>query len=114
LTVLRSTGVNVVLSTASSREGGEQIARRLVEEELAACVNVVPGVTSVYRWEGEVQAEPEVLLVIKVTEAGTERLLARLEEVHPYDVPEGVVLSVAAGLEAYCRWVEAEISEVTS
>ena len=114
MTVVGPPAVNVVLSTAPSREVGETIGRRLVEEELAACVNVVPGVTSIYRWEGEVQAESEVMLVIKVTQVGTERLLERLEEVHPYDVPEGVVLSVTAGLEAYCRWVAAEISEVTS
>jgi len=114
LTVRRDTGLSVVLSTAASREAGEAVGRRLVDEALAACVNVVPNVTSIFRWDGDVRAEPEVLLVIKVTDAGVDRLLARLEEVHPYEVPEGVVMSVQAGLEAYCRWVEGEIPEVTA
>ena len=83
------------------------IARSLVEERLAACVNILPGVTSVYVWEGAVQEETEATLLIKVSAARRDALTARLAELHPYDVPEILVLDpdVAASSQAYVAWV---------
>ena len=97
--------VRVVLTTTPSEEDAERIASALVEERLAACANVVPGVTSIYRWEGAVQREREVLVVLKTTADAIEGLTTRLTELHPYDVPEVVALDVTAGHEPYLEWV---------
>jgi periplasmic divalent cation tolerance protein len=98
----------VVLSTAGSREEAERIASALVDERLAACVNVVDGVTSIYRWQGKVERAAEVLLVIKTRRASSSRLMARLGELHSYDVPEAIVLPIAAGSRPYLQWLLAE------
>lgn len=98
----------LALSTAPDAEQGERIARALVEERLIACANLVPGVTSIYRWEGAVQAGAEVLMVMKTRRALVPRLKERLPQLHPYSVPELVVTAVVDGLDAYCRWVRDE------
>ena len=95
----------VVLITAPSPEEGEAIARALVEEKLAACVNVIPGVTSLYRWRGELQREGEVLLVVKSRRGLFDRLAARVRELHSYQVPEIIALPVILGDEDYLRWL---------
>jgi periplasmic divalent cation tolerance protein len=102
------TGQSVVLMTAPDAATAERIARALVEERLIACANLLPGVTSVYRWEGRVQAEAEVLVVMKTREALLPALFERAAALHPYQVPELVAAPVAAGLAAYCRWVDEE------
>ena len=95
----------VALSTAPDTEQAGRIARALVEERLIACANLVPGLTSVYRWQGEVQQEAEVLLVMKTRRALVPRLKERLPQLHPYEVPELVVTPLVDGLDPYCRWV---------
>lgn len=95
----------VALSTAPDAEQAARIARALVEERLIACASLVPGLTSIYPWEGAVQAEPEVLLVMKTRRALVPRLKERLPGLHPYQVPELVVTPVVDGLDPYCRWV---------
>ncbi|MFG0316393.1 MAG: divalent-cation tolerance protein CutA [Planctomycetota bacterium JB042] len=94
----------VVLTTAPDGEVAKGLARTLVAERLAACVNVVPGLTSVYVWRGEGEEEAEVLLVAKVRRSAFDRYAARLTELHPYDVPEIVALPAAAVSEAYRGW----------
>ena len=96
----------VALSTAPSAEVAEQLARALVGEGLAACVNVVPGVTSYYRWKGELQRDAEWLLVIKTRAARLEALKAALVRLHPYEVPELVALGVEDGLAPYLAWLD--------
>jgi periplasmic divalent cation tolerance protein len=96
------------LSTAPDAEQAERIARALVEERLVACANLVPGLTSIYRWQGAVQADAEVLLVMKTRRALVPRLKERLPALHPYDVPELVVTALVDGLDPYCRWVRDE------
>lgn len=81
------------------------LARSLVDEGLAACGSVLPGVRSIYRWQGEVQDEPEVLLLLKTQAARVHDLCARVEQLHPYDVPEAIATPVVAGLPAYLAWV---------
>jgi periplasmic divalent cation tolerance protein len=95
----------VVLGTVPDAEVGRRLARTLLDEGLIACANVVPAVVSLYRWEGEVQEEGETLLLLKSRMELVPRLLERIPELHPYELPEVLALPVAGGLPAYCRWV---------
>jgi periplasmic divalent cation tolerance protein len=102
------TDVLLVLTTAPGPEEAARLARTLVEERLAACGNVVPGLRSIYRWEGKVQDEGEALLLLKTTRARFPALRDRLLALHPYAVPEVLALPVEAGAEKYLGWVGAE------
>lgn len=104
-----STGALVVLVTAPTAERAAEIARALVEEHLAACGNVVPGVRSIYRWEGKVEDEGEVLLVLKTTRERFPALRDRVLALHPYEAPEVLALPVEAGAERYLTWIRDEI-----
>ena len=99
----------VVLMTAGSQEEAEKIANALVNEMLAACVNVLPGVTSVYRWEGQVQRDQEWLLIAKTTHQVLDALVRRVRALHSYDLPEVVALPVVGGNQAYLRWIDGEV-----
>jgi len=100
-------GVRLVLVTAPAREAAE-MARTLVQERLAACVNLLPAVTSVYRWEGAVEEARETLMVLKTSAGRVEDLRGRVVALHPYEVPEFLVVPVESGLEAYLAWVMTE------
>jgi periplasmic divalent cation tolerance protein len=102
------TDILVVLVTAPSAEKAAELARQLVEERLAACGNVLPGIRSIYRWEGKVQDEPEALLVLKTHRDRFEALRNRVLALHPYQVPEVLALPVEAGNEQYLAWVTGE------
>jgi periplasmic divalent cation tolerance protein len=102
------TETRVILVTAPDREAALDLARRLVGDGLAACGNVVPGITSVFRWEGSVQEDPEALLVLKVHESRVPEIVRRIPELHPYDVPEVLVLGVETGFRPYLDWVASE------
>jgi periplasmic divalent cation tolerance protein len=95
------------LSTCPDAETATRIARALVEERLAACVNRLPGVHSVYRWQAKVIDDAEVLLVIKTTSGRFEALRDRLVELHPYEVPELIAIEVSGGHGAYLDWIAA-------
>lgn len=97
--------VRLALMTAGSAEDAERLVRTLVDENLVACGNIVPGLTSIYPWQGAVQCEAEVLIVLKTTAAAVPRLLERAPELHPYEVPEVLVLDVTGAYEPYLRWV---------
>lgn len=97
--------VRVVLVTAPNAETGEFLARELVEERLAACANVIPGLVSVYWWDDDVERDDEVLVIFKTAGHRVPALTERVRALHPYEVPEVLALSVADGLEAYARWV---------
>lgn len=92
-------------STCPDAATAEWIARALVDARLAACVNLLPGVRSIYRWDGAVVADDEVLLIIKTTDAQLSALRECLVALHPYDVPELIALPVADGLPAYLQWI---------
>jgi periplasmic divalent cation tolerance protein len=94
----------LVLTTLGADADAATLARTLVEERLAACVNVVPGMTSIYRWKENVEQEREQQLLIKTTAGRVEALAARLRELHPYELPEFIVLTAAAS-SAYATWV---------
>lgn len=99
------TDVFVVLSTAASAEEGIGIGRQLVEERLAACVNVVPGARSLYLWDGALQETDEALLVIKTRRDRYPALARRIQELHSYTVPEILAMPVESGAQPYVDWV---------
>lgn len=98
----------VVFITAASRSEAEKIAEKLVETHLAACVNILPAIKSVFRWEGKVNQEEEILLIAKSEKACFEKLQKRVQEIHGYEVPEIIALPIIAGLPEYLNWITAE------
>ncbi len=99
----------VVLVTAPTVESAAEMARALVEEGLAACGNVVPGVRSIYRWAGEIHDDPEVVLLLKTERRLVAALKERLPALHPYQVPELLALPVEDGLSPYLAWLAASV-----
>jgi periplasmic divalent cation tolerance protein len=99
------TGCVIVLTTIGRTTDGHELASILVTERLAACVNVLPEMESVYRWKGVVETERERQLIIKTTAGRVEGLKERLQEIHPYDVPEFIVIPVAEGSDQYLSWL---------
>lgn len=95
----------LALSTAPDGAAAERLARALVRERLAACVNLVRGVRSVYRWQGRIEEDGETLLLMKTTAAGLGALRRRLLVLHPYDTPEFLAFEVGEGSPEYLRWV---------
>ena len=103
-------GPIVVLSTVATREDAERIAGALVEGRLAACVNVVPGLRSIYRWKGSVEHDDELLLVIKTRGERFAALSDVIRSLHPYEVPEMIVLPIAGGHAPYLQWLDESVS----
>jgi len=96
----------IIFTTWPSADAAREGARKLIEEKLAACANLLPNVESIYRWKGEIETSTEVMAVFKSTIGSYPRFEARLKELHPYEVPEIVALRATDGLPAYLRWVE--------
>ncbi|MBZ5494300.1 MAG: divalent-cation tolerance protein CutA [Acidobacteriia bacterium] len=99
------TNARIILTTAGSQEEAAKIANTLVERSLAACVNVVPRIESVYRWQGKVETAQEWLLLIKTQAALYECVRDAVKELHSYDLPECVMLEVTAGSQEYLDWI---------
>ena len=99
------TDKKIILSTTGSREEAQKIARALVEAKLAACVNLVGPIESIYRWQGTVESSEEFLLVIKTTGAACERVRELIRTLHSYELPECVQLSIEDGLPRYLEWI---------
>jgi len=97
-----------VYITAKSPEQAESIGRTLVEERLAACANILPGMRSVYRWKGNIETADETVLVAKTRMALAEALAARVKALHTYETPCVVILPVAGGLPEFLAWIDAE------
>ena len=104
------TDLVLVLSTVPDDASAETIARTLVEEKLAACVNVLPPMASIYRWKGNVERDIERQFVIKTTRAQVEALQKRLAALHSYELPEFVVLTIDSGAERYLQWVRGSVA----
>lgn len=102
--------VLVCFCTCPDRATGDRLAEILVAERLAACVNVVPGLHSVYRWQGAIERSDEVLLLAKTTAARLPALSARIVALHPHELPEVVAVEVAGGLSAYLDWVAEQVA----
>src|SRR5579884_1071106 len=101
----------IILSTTSSREEAQCIARSLVDQRLAACVNIMDGISSVYRWQGAVEEAPEILLIIKSSVEKLEALETALHRLHSYEVPEFLVLPVEGGSRAYLEWIRESVDQ---
>jgi periplasmic divalent cation tolerance protein len=101
----------VALTTCASETDAERIAEYLVAQRLAACVNIVPGVRSVYRWQGDIERASEVLLIIKTVQSRLMALAAGLEQNSGYELPELVAVPVPLGSAAYLDWVAASVSD---
>ncbi|HEX5229157.1 MAG TPA: divalent-cation tolerance protein CutA [Bryobacteraceae bacterium] len=104
----------IVLSTCGSAEEAARVARALVEKRLAACVNIVPGVRSVYRWKDAIEDQEEALLVIKTSRPLMDDLRAEIEKMHSYEVPEVIALPVVDGSEQYLAWMNRELAHKPS
>jgi periplasmic divalent cation tolerance protein len=96
----------VVLMTAGSQEEADQLAQALVAERLAACVNIVPGMISVYRWQGAIQRDQEWLLLAKSRRDLLGAFVQLVQELHSYDVPEVIALPLEGGSDDYLRWID--------
>lgn len=99
----------IVLTTAANAEDAGRLAHALVEERLAACVTMVPGVESVYRWRDGIETATETLLLLKTGPEQLTALETRLRELHSYDTPEFLVLNVEAGSQGYLEWLQAAL-----
>lgn len=95
----------LVLSTCPNKDVAHTIAQQLVTEKLAACVNIIPNVTSVYIWQDELQCDHEIQLLIKTDSAKFEQLSSRINELHPYDVVEVIALNIQQGDAHYLNWI---------
>ena len=100
--------VHILFSTVKSAQTAEKIASTVVEEGLAACVNVLPGVSSYFQWKGEIQHEQEFMLILKTSTDRLRELIERVKNLHPYEVPEIVSLTVEEGYQPFLDWVECE------
>jgi periplasmic divalent cation tolerance protein len=103
----------VVLCTVPDVGNGERLAHSLVEARLAACVNILPGLTSVFCWQGETQKEAEALLIIKTRRDRFDALCTLLREQHPYELPEIIAVPLSDGLPAYLRWIDQSLETPT-
>ena len=99
-------GEKLIISTAGSRDEASRIAQALVSESLAACVNLVGPVESVYRWQGKVESCDEFLMLIKTTSARAGNAMDRLRELHSYELPEAIELDISGGSADYLRWIQ--------
>jgi periplasmic divalent cation tolerance protein len=102
-------GPQIVLCTVPDEAAAQRIASALVAEQLAACVNIVPGITSVYRWKGAIENATELLLIIKTTAAVYTRLQDRIRALHPYELPEVIAVSLDQGLPDYLAWIRTSL-----
>ena len=100
----------IVLSTCASTEEAERIARRLLEKRLAACVNLVAGARSLYRWQGAIEEAAECLLIIKSRQNLWEELRAEIQRLHSYEIPEVLLLAIEDGSPAYLNWLNEELA----
>lgn len=94
-----------VLCTVPDRKTAQSLARTMVDEKLAACCNILPGITSVYRWKGEIHEDPELLLLFKTSAPLFPKLKKRIQTLHPYEVPEIIALKIETGNFDYLKWV---------
>lgn len=103
----------MVLITAPDKDSAHQIAEMLVSHNLAACVNIVPGITSFYRWQGKIQNDDELLLIVKTRTDEFDRLSRTVAAMHPYDLPEIIAINITDGLRGYLKWIDTELEKPT-
>lgn len=99
----------LVLTTAGSDEEARKIAHALVEHKLAACVNIVPRIHSVYRWQGKVESGEEFLLIVKTTRGHEEAVRSAIKGLHSYELPECIVVAIESGSQKYLQWISESV-----
>ncbi len=105
------TDKRVTLITASSEDEARTIAKTIVEERLAACVNIIPSIRSIYRWEGKICDDSESLLIVKTSNKSVEALEKRVAQLHSYSVPEIISLPIERGSEKYLAWIDENLND---
>jgi periplasmic divalent cation tolerance protein len=106
------TDKKLVLTTTGSAEEARKIAHALVEGKLAACVNIVPQIHSVYRWQGKIEEAQEWLLIIKTTDTAFERVRDAIKQLHSYELPECIVVQIQDGSQEYLRWIAESVDQI--
>ena len=100
-----STGTLIILCTCPDEAVATDLSRQIVGHGLAACANLIPGLTSIYKWEGEIKEGTEVQLVIKTSAESANKLITELERLHPYELPEIIAVPITAGHQPYLDWI---------
>ena len=96
----------IIFSTVPTKDAGNEIADKLIGEELAACVNIIPGIESIYKWKGDICRESELLLVIKSRESLFDSIKEKILSMHPYELPEVVSFQISDGHDQYLKWID--------
>ena len=102
--------VSVIYTTINNKQDALRIAHVLVEEQLVACVNIIPDIQSIYRWKGKIEEENEIVLIAKTSDEKIEKTIQRIEQMHTYDLPDIIVLPIIGGLNDYLDYLNTEIS----
>jgi periplasmic divalent cation tolerance protein len=100
----------VILNTCPDKESATQVANALIHRQLAACVNILPGLTSIYPWKGQIETSEECLLLIKSTQSAYEKVETTIRDAHPYELPEVIAVPIVTGLHTYLSWIGENIS----
>jgi periplasmic divalent cation tolerance protein len=110
---VRPDDLMLVITTVAAEPDAERLVGALLEQRLVACGNVLPGVASIYRWQGQVQREAELIVLLKTTRSRVDEVLKAAARLHPYEVPELLAVAIDGGSAPYRRWVKEETSEVS-
>ena len=110
---MTNTSYQLILCTCPDEQVAEQLATSLVEQGLAACINMVPGLTSIYRWEGKLEKGTEVLLMIKTTGQQYAAVETAIQQQHPYELPEIIAVTLDEGSSDYLRWITTSLEDVS-
>ena len=102
--------ISVIYTTINNIQDARKIAHTIVEEQLVACVNIIPNIESVYRWKGKIEEDNEYAIIAKTTEENVKKSIQRIEQIHPYDIPDIIVLPVTDGLQDYLDYVSNEVA----
>ena len=104
----------IIITTVNTDSAAKKIAQSLIEEKLAACVNIIPSVTSVFRWKGKVSAEPELILIAKSEEKLFNEIKDKILSLHPYELPEIITVPITNGSKEYLKWIETNLKNVSA
>ncbi|OGL46193.1 MAG: hypothetical protein A2W05_11060 [Candidatus Schekmanbacteria bacterium RBG_16_38_10] len=104
----------MIITTVNSDSAAKKIAQALIEEKLAACVNIIPSVTSIFRWEGKVSTESELILIAKSKEKLFDEIKDKILSLHPYKLPEIITVPIVDGSKEYLKWVEDELKDISA
>ena len=105
-------GFILVITTSGSDSEAKKLAQALIENKLAACVNIIPSITSIFRWEGKISAEPELMLIAKSHQKFFSKIKEKILSIHSYDIPEIISVPISEGSEEYLKWIEEQLQDI--